>query len=285
MSIHSNLKNSIHTLYLQMGRADLIEQLPEVESQDKAYERWLEKVKDKEIVEHVTIQYEKGIDLENRHKFKKARKLYESLLAEYPDFTNAHCRLGYVLDSTKKFADAVDVFIKALEIDPEFDLVYFRAGQLMKQVGRVDEAETMYRKVIELNPHLAAVHNNLGLILIDKKDWEGAKEHFRAILEDFPNALNARKNLKAAEKKMGRRGCFIATAAMGSDDAVELDVLREFRDTHISKSAIGRAIMTIYYAISPRPAKWIEQHAAIRIIVRMLIVYPAIKLVRLLKKK
>ncbi|MGB3345867.1 MAG: CFI-box-CTERM domain-containing protein [Candidatus Humimicrobiia bacterium] len=285
MSMHSNLKNSIHTLYLQMGRADMIEQLPEVESQDQAYERWLEKVKNKEIMEHVTIQYEKGIDLENRRKFKKARKLYESLLAEYPDFTNAHCRLGYVLDSTKKFADAIDVFIRALEIDPEFDLVYFRTGQLMKMVGRVDEAETIYRKVIELNPRVAAARNNLGLILIDKKDWEGAKEQFRAILEDFPNAQNAKKNLRAAEKKRGRGGCFIATAAIGSDAAFEVDVLREFRDTYLFKSTIGQAIVKIYYTISPQPAKWIARHNSVRVVVRRLIIYPAIKLICLFQKK
>lgn len=286
MSLHSDLKNSVHAVWRRLDRADLTEQLPEVESQDQAYERWRQKVGDPETVAKVTAQYQEGLELENRRSLKQAKVLYGSQLAEHPEFANAACRLGYVLDALNDFPAAMDAFIRASEIDPQFDLVYFRAGQMMKHVERVDEAETAYRKAIELNPRFAAARGNLGLLLIDSKDWEGAKEQFRAMLEDFPNARNAKRNLGFAEAKRGRGGggCFIAAAAMGSDTAVEVNVLREFRDAHLVRSPLGRALVTLYYALSPRPARWIGQRPATRALVRGLIVYPAVRLVRLLQK-
>ena len=81
----------------------------------------------------------------------------------------------------------------------------------------------------------------------------------------------------------GAKGCFIAEAAFGSYLHPHVQVLRKFRDKHLSTNRIGKAFVELYYRHSPPLAKVIKEYAGLRIVVRMmltpvvyLVEYPAI---------
>jgi len=46
-------------------------------------------------------------------------------------------------------------------------------------------------------------------------------------------------------------GCYIATAVYGSYDCPEVWTLRRFRDGILRRTAPGRALVRLYYAVSP----------------------------------
>lgn len=46
-------------------------------------------------------------------------------------------------------------------------------------------------------------------------------------------------------------GCYVATAVYGSYDCPEVWTLRRFRDFRLRQSALGRAFVKFYYAVSP----------------------------------
>ncbi len=52
--------------------------------------------------------------------------------------------------------------------------------------------------------------------------------------------------------------CFIATAAYGSPDDSHVLILRQFRDTYLKSSSLGRKLVTTYYTISPPLAQLIS---------------------------
>ena len=62
--------------------------------------------------------------------------------------------------------------------------------------------------------------------------------------------------------------CFVATAAYGRTDCVEVERLRRFRDRHLLTNPLGTAFVHVYYRISPPIARVIAGRPALRRIVR-----------------
>lgn len=69
-------------------------------------------------------------------------------------------------------------------------------------------------------------------------------------VENFVETIQA---VIAALKPSG--GCYIATAVYGSYDAPQVMSLRRFRDERLAASAMGRAFVLAYYAVSPSLAR------------------------------
>jgi len=71
-------------------------------------------------------------------------------------------------------------------------------------------------------------------------------------------------------------GCFIATAAYGTDTAKEIDILREFRDAVLLPNSLGAKFVSLYYKTSPPIADFISQHEVLRTAVRVGFVDPIV---------
>jgi hypothetical protein len=80
------------------------------------------------------------------------------------------------------------------------------------------------------------------------------------------------KRTGKASPKSG--GCFIATAAYGSEDHVEVVRLRAFRDDVLRRSRSGRAAIRIYERVSPPLADVVRRSPTCRATVRALILRP-----------
>jgi hypothetical protein len=63
-------------------------------------------------------------------------------------------------------------------------------------------------------------------------------------------------------------GCFIATAAYGTPMAEEIQVLRDFRDEYLLANPVGKALVEMYYRVSPPVADFITEHPSLKPIVR-----------------
>ena len=85
-------------------------------------------------------------------------------------------------------------------------------------------------------------------------------------------------DIRFDEIGLSSAGCFIATAAYGTDTAKQLDVLRSFRDQVLLKDPLGARLVSLYYRFSPPAANYISQHDALRTVVREALVDPIVTL-------
>ena len=80
---------------------------------------------------------------------------------------------------------------------------------------------------------------------------------YREIIADMRGS-GPRATPAAGQKATG--GCYVATAVYGSYDAPEVIVLRQFRDEHLQRTALGRRFIATYYAMSPALARRLPKH-------------------------
>jgi tetratricopeptide (TPR) repeat protein len=108
------------------------------------------------------------------------------------------------------------------------------------------------------------------------KDRDTAKSFLREALVVNPKHKNAKQILEATEakdteEKEKKGGCFIATAAFGSELAPEVCLLREFRDNVLLASAPGQVLVRNYYRLSPPIANAISRSSLLKSVVRQFI--------------
>jgi hypothetical protein len=72
-------------------------------------------------------------------------------------------------------------------------------------------------------------------------------------------------------------GCFVATAAFGANWVAEVQVLRDFRDRYLVTHAPGRSFVDWYYRHGPVAAKYLDDHAVFKPLVRA-ILWPLVAL-------
>jgi len=85
--------------------------------------------------------------------------------------------------------------------------------------------------------------------------------------------------ITAEQGEPGSGGCFIATAAYGTESAAEIDVLRAFRDDVLLENAVGSQLVEWYYQTSPPVADFISENDVLKALVRELVVDPVASLV------
>jgi hypothetical protein len=86
-----------------------------------------------------------------------------------------------------------------------------------------------------------------------------------------------KENLREEENK---DGCFIATAAYGTPYALELQILRRFRNEHLMKNAFGRLFVNVYYQVSPTIASFIGRHEIAKSLTRTILIEPLLLVIK-----
>ncbi len=76
--------------------------------------------------------------------------------------------------------------------------------------------------------------------------------------------------------KGSKGGCFIATAAMGNENAGEVVFLKQFRDQKLLLSLWGKIFIHCYYSFSPLVAKYIAESTVLRKLTMKIVVKPLV---------
>ena len=157
---------------------------------------------------------------------------------------------------------------------------------IIDQIGLdIEEIKKIHGVLADIGTKMAGVI--LGTMFdkggLDKinKDFDHATKKITFIRDEKLLALWQKLEPETAPKK---KGCFIATAAMGNYDHPVVMDLRIFRDNWLLKRQWGINFTNWYYTHGPKAANVIEKSIALRILTFALIVKPLQLITKLLRK-
>ena len=147
---------------------------------------------------------------------------------------------------------------------------------IIEQIGiDIDEIKKLHGVLADISEKMALV--TLGTMLgkggLDKvnNDFDHAIKKINFIRDEILLKLWQNLESETAPKK---KGCFIATAAMGDYDHPVVKDLRIFRDNWLNEKKWGKSFISWYYENGPRVAKVIEKSTLLRKITFFSIVKP-----------
>jgi outer membrane protein OmpA-like peptidoglycan-associated protein len=100
-------------------------------------------------------QFEKAVQLYNRHDFANALRAVDQLIADDPAFAKAWLLKGDMFNDLKEYNKAVVAYTKAVEIDSTiFPPAYYIMANLYFDMEMYNEAKINYLKYLAFNPKI-----------------------------------------------------------------------------------------------------------------------------------
>ncbi|MGH9428816.1 MAG: tetratricopeptide repeat protein, partial [Terriglobia bacterium] len=244
---------------------------------------------------------EKASGLGAANRYQEVIECCDRAIELDPTIAVAWYNKGVSLSALGRYEEAIPCYQRALELNPPGDtasFAHYYKGTALLKLNRHREALVCFEEAKRLgysngekgaeacrralgigtqSPRRSKPQDGESLVLDmleEKMSQRGWTPEMKAL---------ARGSLK---KEMERRkGCFIATAACGSGDALAVRTLRDFRDGILSRYRAGRTIIALYGRIAPPIARWIEPRQTARWLVRSGLVVPLAFVVRRVRNR
>jgi Flp pilus assembly protein TadD len=136
--------------------------------------------------------------------WQEAEHALRQALQDDPDYAEAYCNLGYVLEQ-RGYPDAAEVAYRhSMAIAPSLLNAALNLGVMLQTQSRFDEVEAIYQQAIRLHPDQPAPWTNLGILYTAmQRDNEAERCHRHALMLN-PKYRKAQFNLSYLLLRQGR---------------------------------------------------------------------------------
>ncbi|MCD2174318.1 tetratricopeptide repeat protein [Rhizobium sp. C4] len=148
--------------------------------------------------------YHLGLKEKAEGRLERAIEFFDAALAAQPDFPEALCSGGYILQTTGHYDGALAFYGRAIELDPGYFDALFNRGCLFFALGQLDPAVADFSRAAAFQPKDAGAYSNLGAALHQSGRLAEAVDALRRALELDPALVEAELNLGSALRRMGR---------------------------------------------------------------------------------
>lgn len=134
----------------------------------------------------------------------EAVSLLRKACTQEPDFVEAWCNLGFLLDRTGDKEAAELCYLRALELGGRHAQLFLNYGAMLTLSQRHAEAEAIYHEGLRSDPESPALWSNLGMLFANTQRDAHAEHCFRTALTIAPDYASARYNLGYLQLRQGQ---------------------------------------------------------------------------------
>ena len=149
-------------------------------------------------------EFKKAINLFQKGNYDEAKKIYEQILIEKPDFAEIHYNLGIVLKILNNLVEAEKSFTQAISLKSDFVHAHYHMGNTKYKLKKFDESEYSYKKAISLNSKFIEAYINLSRAQRELGRLSEAEENARIALKLSPDLADANNQLSLILFDRGR---------------------------------------------------------------------------------
>ena len=156
------------------------------------------------VKEDARALYHRGLKEKAEGRLERAIEFFDAALAAEPDFPEALCSGGFILQSTGHHEGALAFYGRAIELAPDYFDALFNRGCLQFALNRLDLAAADFAQAVALEPGDAGAKSNLGAALYQGGKLAEAVDMLQKALALDPALVEAELNLGSALRRLGR---------------------------------------------------------------------------------
>jgi tetratricopeptide (TPR) repeat protein len=156
--------------------------------------------------------------LHRQGRLADAEQLYQEILSQQPNHSDARYLLGVIALQTRRLALAVELFRQTIAQRPDFAEAHNNLGAALADLGRLEDALSNYDHAIALKPDHFGAHNNRGAALARLGRFAEALPSYDRAIALQPNSADAYINQGTALAKLGQA----SAALLRFDKAIAL---------------------------------------------------------------
>ncbi len=163
-----NIDESAEPAFLQESEPAVPTAEEMIQEADEAF-RHEDLIRAKSILGEVVASYPDVTEGHNKLAFVLAKlddregalEHYEISLAKAPKDDMTHNAIASLLASMERMDEAENHYKQAIEIDDNYEVTWFNYANLMVKLGRMEEARQMYEKALQIDPGFEAAKEAL----------------------------------------------------------------------------------------------------------------------------
>ena len=200
-----------------------------------------------EWLKEASTSYELG-------KYKEAKELFNKVVQNDPENSNAYYFIGMCELMEKEFQKAIENFSSCIRIDKKNPDAYNSRGIAYSYTGDLDFAISDFDRAIILDPNFTQAYLNRGSAFVSKKMSQQAFEDFDKVLSLDPNnpsALFQRGRIYTQQKNYSQ--AIIDYNKAVSNGFRNAEVYYEIGNNHFMNNDLNKAVSNYSIAIEKDP--------------------------------
>jgi tetratricopeptide (TPR) repeat protein len=139
--------------------------------------------------------FNKALQQFDAKQYEQAVATFQQVVAQNPEFYQAHFNLGLCQVNLKRYNEAISSFQQAVRIKPDYVRANYWLGVALVNQKRSTEALGWFEKTVQFEPANASAHYRIGLVYQEQKKYPEAEKAFRRASELKPEEADFKTEL------------------------------------------------------------------------------------------